>query len=115
MLNELLLNLARWLDSQSWSTAIHESIYLYAWIETTHVITLMVFLGMLFVIDLSDARGDFSKSARLDYCPALGQAHDDWFCHDADYWILAVLRHSSAYHSKPVVSHQSRSVNCRRH
>ncbi|MEC7991737.1 MAG: DUF6644 family protein [Pseudomonadota bacterium] len=52
MLNELLLNLARWLDSQSWSTAIHESIYLYAWIETTHVITLMVFLGMLFVIDL---------------------------------------------------------------
>ena len=51
MLNELLLNLARWLDSQSWSTAIHESIYLYAWIETTHVITLMVFLGMLFVID----------------------------------------------------------------
>ena len=52
MLNELLLNLARWLDSQSWSTSIHESIYLYSWIETTHVLTLMVFLGMLFVIDL---------------------------------------------------------------
>ena len=52
MLNELLLKLARWLDSQSWSTSIHESIYLYSWIETTHVLTLMVFLGMLFVIDL---------------------------------------------------------------
>ena len=52
MLNELLLNLARWLDSQGWSTSIHESIYLYSWIETTHVLTLMVFLGMLFVIDL---------------------------------------------------------------
>ena len=52
MLNEWLLTLARWLDTQSWSTQIHESIYLYAWIETTHVLTLMVFLGMLFVIDL---------------------------------------------------------------
>ena len=52
MLNERLLALARWLDTQSWSTQIHESIYLYAWIETTHVLTLMVFLGMLFVIDL---------------------------------------------------------------
>lgn len=46
------MNLARWLDAQSWSTQIHESIYLYPWIESSHVITLMVFLGMLFVIDL---------------------------------------------------------------
>ena len=61
MLNELLLNLARWLDSQSWSTAIHESIYLYAWIETTHLLTLMVFLGMLFVIDLRMLGAIFPK------------------------------------------------------
>ena len=61
MLNELLLSLARWLDSHSWSTAIHESIYLYAWIETTHVITLMVFLGMLFVIDLRMLGAIFPK------------------------------------------------------
>jgi hypothetical protein len=52
MLNEWLLALAQYLDTHSWSTQIHESIYLYAWIETTHVLTLMVFLGMLFVIDL---------------------------------------------------------------
>ena len=52
MLNEVLLDFARWLDSQSWSTQLHESIYMYAWIETTHVLTLMVFLGMLFLIDL---------------------------------------------------------------
>ena len=61
MLNELLLNRASWLDSQSWSTSIHESIYLYAWIETTHVITLMVFLGMLFVIDLRMLGAIFPK------------------------------------------------------
>lgn len=52
MLNELLLRLAEWLDSQAWSTDLHESYYLYNWIEATHVLTLMVFLGMLFVIDL---------------------------------------------------------------
>lgn len=52
VLNELLLSLARWVDTHDWSTQIHESIYLYSWIETTHVLTLMVFLGMLVIIDL---------------------------------------------------------------
>jgi hypothetical protein len=52
VLNELLLRLAEWLDSHEWSTALHESYYMYNWIESTHVLTLMVFLGMLFVIDL---------------------------------------------------------------
>ena len=52
MLNEWLLSLARWLDTHSWSTQLHESIYMYSWVETTHVLTLMVFLGMLCVIDL---------------------------------------------------------------
>jgi hypothetical protein len=50
--NELLLTFARWLDTHEWSTGIHESIYLYSWIETTHVLTLTVFLGMLVVIDM---------------------------------------------------------------
>lgn len=40
------------MDEFQWSTAIHESIYLYSWIETTHVLTLMVFLGLLIIIDL---------------------------------------------------------------
>lgn len=51
-MNEMLLSLARWLDTFSWSTQLHESYYMYAWIESTHVLTLMVFLGMLCVIDL---------------------------------------------------------------
>ncbi len=52
MLNEWLLSLAHWLDSMAWSTGLHESLYMYAWIETTHVLTLTMFLGMLFIIDL---------------------------------------------------------------
>ena len=51
-MNELLLALAQWLDGQAWSVGLHESQYLYAWIETTHVLALMLFLGMLCVIDL---------------------------------------------------------------
>lgn len=52
MLNQILLTLAEWLDAQAWSSAMHESLYMYSWVESTHVLTLMVFLGMLCVIDL---------------------------------------------------------------
>ena len=52
MLNELLYAFAEWLDTFAWSTGLHESYYMYPWVESTHVLTLMVFLGMLFVIDL---------------------------------------------------------------
>lgn len=31
---------------------LHESYYMYNWIETTHVLTLMISLGLLFIIDL---------------------------------------------------------------
>ena len=51
-MNELLLRFAQWLDTHASSTNLHESYYMYSWIETTHVLTLMVFLGMLAVIDL---------------------------------------------------------------
>jgi hypothetical protein len=52
LLNERLLRLAEWLDTHAWSTALHESYYLYNWIESTHVLTLALFLGMLCAIDL---------------------------------------------------------------
>ena len=50
-MNQLLYDLAVWLDATAWSTAIHESYYLYNWVETTHVLALMVSLGLLFLID----------------------------------------------------------------
>lgn len=51
-MNTLLLDFAQWLDGLAWTTAIHESLYLYNWLETTHVLALMLSLGMLFMIDL---------------------------------------------------------------
>jgi hypothetical protein len=50
--NSLLLQFATWLSEQQFSIDLHESFYMYNWIETTHVMTLMVSLGMLAVIDL---------------------------------------------------------------
>ncbi len=51
-MNQLVFNFAAWLDDMSWSTALHESFYMYSWVESTHVMTLMLSLGMLFIIDL---------------------------------------------------------------
>jgi hypothetical protein len=52
VLNDWLLDFAEWLDKLPFSVHLHESFYMYNWIETTHVLTLMVSLGMLFLIDL---------------------------------------------------------------
>jgi hypothetical protein len=52
LLNEILLSLAEWLAAQDWSIGLHEAYYMYGWVEGTHVLTLMLFLGMLCVIDL---------------------------------------------------------------
>ncbi|MFT4518151.1 MAG: hypothetical protein ACI9JM_000528 [Halioglobus sp.] len=51
-LNQLIYDFAVWLDTHQWSTALHESFYVYNWVESTHVVTLMLSLGMLFLIDL---------------------------------------------------------------
>jgi hypothetical protein len=51
VLNSLLVDFAEWLGETSWSVGLHESFYMFNWLETTHVLTLMLSLGMLFVID----------------------------------------------------------------
>jgi hypothetical protein len=41
-----------WLDSTAWSTALHESLYMYPLIESTHVLTLGLFVGLTVAWDL---------------------------------------------------------------
>jgi len=78
VLNELLLRLALWLDGFQASTDLHESYYMYNWVEGTHVLTIMLFLGMLCVIDLRMLGWAFPSvpasklSARLDLPMMLG-------------------------------------------
>ena len=51
-MSELIYNFAVWVDDTPWSAMLHESYYMYNWVESTHVLTLMISLGMLFLIDL---------------------------------------------------------------
>lgn len=50
-MNQQLLQIAQWIESLAWSTKLHESYYMYNWIESTHVLAISLFLGMLFFID----------------------------------------------------------------
>ena len=50
--DELIYNIAVWIDDTPYSAMLHESYYMYNWVESTHVLTLMMSLGMLFLIDL---------------------------------------------------------------
>jgi len=52
VLDRMLLSFAQWLEAKPWSVNLHESFYMYNWIESTHVLTLMLCLGMLLIIDL---------------------------------------------------------------
>ena len=52
LVDELIYNIAVWIDDTPYSAMLHESYYMYNWVESTHVLTLMMSLGMLFLIDL---------------------------------------------------------------
>jgi len=47
-----LLPFCEWLASTDWSIALHESLYLYPVIETTHVLALLLFVGSVTFVDL---------------------------------------------------------------
>jgi hypothetical protein len=47
-----MLSFLQWLDETTWSTALHESLYMYPLIESAHVLTLMLFVGMTVMWDL---------------------------------------------------------------
>ena len=48
----MLYEFAQWLAATKWSVDLHESFYMFNWMESTHVLFLMVSLGMLIMIDL---------------------------------------------------------------
>jgi hypothetical protein len=47
-----VLEFCQWLESTPWSIALHESIWGYPVIESVHVLTLCLFLGLAVMIDL---------------------------------------------------------------
>jgi len=47
-----VLHFLEWLAETPWSIALHESVYMYALVESVHVLTLCVFVGMAALLDL---------------------------------------------------------------
>jgi hypothetical protein len=47
-----LLSFCEWLARNEWSIALHESLYLYPLLETTHVLSLLLFVGTVAYVDL---------------------------------------------------------------
>ena len=47
-----LLPFCEWLAGTAWSIALHESLYLYPLVETTHVLSIMLFVGTVAAVDL---------------------------------------------------------------
>ena len=47
-----LLGFCQWLESTPWSIALHESLWVYPIVESVHVLTLCLFLGMAVMLDL---------------------------------------------------------------
>jgi hypothetical protein len=47
-----VLEFCRWLGATPWSVALHESIWAYPIVESVHVLTLCLFLGLVVIMDL---------------------------------------------------------------
>jgi hypothetical protein len=47
-----LLPFCQWLEKTPWSIALHESLWVYPIVESVHVLTLCLFLGMAVMFDL---------------------------------------------------------------
>jgi uncharacterized protein DUF6644 len=47
-----LLPFCEWLASTQWSIALHESLFMYPLVESIHVLTLCLFVGMSILLDL---------------------------------------------------------------
>ncbi len=47
-----MLEFCRWLENTPWSIALHESLWGYPIVESVHVLTLCLFLGLAVMVDL---------------------------------------------------------------
>ena len=78
MFEKLVSEFANWMASTNWSVGLHESLYMWGWFESVHVLFLMISLGMLIVIDLRMLgwwMGDVSASkiaSRLEWPMLIG-------------------------------------------
>ena len=56
----MILEFCKWLASTKWSIALHESLYMYPWIESAHVLSICLFIGILLLL----ARRNVTSAAK---------------------------------------------------
>ena len=57
----MFLEFCKWLSETKWSIDLHESLYMYPWIESTHVLSICFFIGTLIYVDLRLIGVSFQK------------------------------------------------------
>lgn len=62
----MLLSFCQWIDDTAWSTALHESLYMYPIVESVHVWFLALFVGFAALLDLRLLGIAFPKVAVSD-------------------------------------------------
>ena len=56
-----MLEIAIWLSETKWSIALLESLYMWSWIESAHVLSICFFIGILLFVDLRLMGAVFTK------------------------------------------------------
>ena len=108
-----ILSFLEWLASTRWSIALHESLYMYPLIESTHVLTLGLFVGLAVMLDLRLLGWSLQARAGLGV-PAARAAVDQGRLRRHDrHRRAALLRHSGAQLSEHLLSHQGGHARAR--
>jgi len=95
-----LLPFCQWLADTSGSIALHESLYMYPVVESTHVLTLCLFLGMAIMFDLRLLGLTLRRVRITDMKRRLGP----WM---ACGFVVMVITGALLFYAIPVRSYQS--------
>lgn len=67
-MNKWLLELCQSIAETKGSIALHESLYVYPLVETTHVLSICLFLGTLFIVDFRLLGWSFNSVSIAEIC-----------------------------------------------
>jgi hypothetical protein len=95
-----LLPFCQWLADTSGSIALHESLYMYPVVESTHVLTLCLFLGMAIMFDLRLLGLTLRRVRITDFKRRLGPWMFGGF-------VVMVISGALLFYAIPVRSYQS--------
>jgi hypothetical protein len=95
-----LLPFCQWLAGTPGSIALHESLYMYPLVESTHVLTLCVFLGLAVIWDLRLLGVTFTSVAMTELKQRLGLWMTGGF-------VVMVTTGAMLFYAIPVRSYQS--------